>query len=120
MIRQGLAGVRRGRRARRLVLAIPVALVLAVLPVGRAQPASAAVAFSGTAINQASGRCMDVPASGSANGLQLIQWSCHGASNQNFSFNPLSSTSDVYTIRTLTAGKCVEVNGASTADNAQI
>jgi GH43 family beta-xylosidase len=100
--------------------AIPVALILIVLPVVQAQPAAAAVAFSSNAINQASARCLDVPGSSAANGLQLIQWSCHGASNQNFTFNPLSSTSDVYTVRTLTANSCVEVNGTSTADNVQI
>jgi GH43 family beta-xylosidase len=55
-----------------------------------------------------------------ANAVQLQQQACTSAASQNFTFNPVAGTADTYTISTLTAGKCVDVNGASTADNATI
>ncbi|GAA0921427.1 family 43 glycosylhydrolase [Virgisporangium aurantiacum] len=104
-------------RAATVVVAI---LALTAPPVLRSQPAAAAVAFTSSVVNQAGGRCVEVPGGSTTNGLQLVQRDCTGAGSQSFAFNPLSATSDVYTIGTVAAGRCVDINGASTADNAQV
>ena len=104
----------RSRLALLSVLAIVAATLVAP---GRA---AAIVTFTSTAINQNGGNCMTVPNGSATNGQQLNQSACTSAASQNFTFTPVAGTSDTYTIGTLTAGKCVDVFGASTADNATI
>ena len=82
--------------------------------------AQAATTFTSTAVNQASARCASVPGGASTSALQLRQLTCNSATYQNFTFVPVTGTTDQYNIRTLTAGSCVDVFGASTADNATI
>ncbi|MEH0467764.1 RICIN domain-containing protein [Streptomyces sp. B21-097] len=88
--------------------------------VALAPPGYAATAFTSTAVNRSGGNCLDVPGSSTADGIQLIQWTCHGEANQTFTFTPVVGTGDQYSIGTSAGGKCVEVNGSSTADNAAI
>ncbi|MER6788067.1 RICIN domain-containing protein [Streptomyces sp. NPDC000658] len=88
--------------------------------VALAPPARAATAFTSTAVNRNGGNCLDVPGSSNADGIQLIQWACHGEANQSFTFTPVGGTGDQYGIGTSAGGKCVEVNGSSTADDATI
>ena len=80
----------------------------------------AIVMFTSTAVAQHSGRCMDVFGAQTGNDVNLIQWNCHGGTNQSFTFTPVAGTTDQYTINTFTAGKCADVAGASTADNARV
>ena len=104
-------------KRRLLAILLPVAFV----PIFQAQPAhTAPVTFTSTAVNQAGGNCVDVPNSSSSNGVQLILWSCHGGSNQSFTFVPVSGAADQYNIKTLTSGSCVDVYGASTSDSARV
>ncbi|MEV6963861.1 RICIN domain-containing protein [Hamadaea sp. NPDC051192] len=93
---------------------------VAVAILGPVPTAYAAAAFTSTAANANGGNCMDVPNGSTANGTQLIQWSCNNGTNQTFTFTPVSGTADQYTIGTAAAGKCVDVYGVSTADNATI
>jgi Ricin-type beta-trefoil lectin domain-like len=96
-------------------------VLLAIATVGAVHPGqanAAPVTFTSTAINQAGGNCANVP--GSANGQQVVLASCNGAGSQNLTFVPVSGTADQYNIRTLTNNSCVDVFGASTADNATI
>src|SRR6185295_2727344 len=79
-----------------------------------------AVTFTSTAVAQHSARCMDVFGAQTGNDVNLIQWNCHGGTNQSFTFTPVAGTTDTYTITTFTAGKCADVAGASTADNARV
>ncbi|MFF1610011.1 family 43 glycosylhydrolase [Amycolatopsis sp. NPDC058278] len=83
-----------------------------------AAPARAATTFSSTMVNQGSGNCAEVPDDSSA--VQLVQRGCSSAANQRFTFTPYQNSADVYTIATMTAGSCVDVFGASTADNATV
>jgi hypothetical protein len=102
---------------RRLGMALLLGAV--VLPAVTAGPALAQpVAFSTTVVNQGSGLCMDDPGSQTTAGVQLIQYTCHSASNQNWTFTPVAGTTSAYTITSF-AGLCVDVSGRSTADNAQ-
>jgi GH43 family beta-xylosidase len=109
----------RSRRLRTVLAATVTGVVVAaLLPVLLAGPASAAVTFTSTAVNQASSRCMTVPGGASTSALQLTQATC-SAAGQQFTFTPTSATSDVYTITT-GAGLCIDVSGNSTADNATV
>ncbi|MGQ4331765.1 RICIN domain-containing protein [Streptomyces hayashii] len=111
------------RRSRFLSLWPPLLAVLIGSVTGTvtlAPPGYAATAFTSTAVNRSGGNCLDVPGSSTADGIQLIQWTCHGEANQTFTFTPVVGTGDQYSIGTSAGGKCVEVNGSSTADNAAI
>jgi hypothetical protein len=67
----------------------------------------AAVAFSSTAVAQNSGRCLDVFGAQTGDDVNLIQWNCHGGTNQSFNLAPVSGTTNTYTIGTFSPGKCV-------------
>lgn len=96
-------------------------LLVTLFPfVGSGAAYGAPVTFTSTAINQAGGNCAGVPGGGSANSLQLTLASCNSGASQNFTFVPVSGTTDAYNIRTLTNGSCIDVYGASTSDNATI
>jgi hypothetical protein len=44
---------------------------------------------SGTSyVNVASGKCMDIYGASTSNGAALIQWTCHGGTNQQFNGPP--------------------------------
>ncbi|MEU8661715.1 ricin-type beta-trefoil lectin domain protein [Actinoplanes philippinensis] len=65
-----------------------------------------------TLVGAASGRCLDVPGSNSANGTQPIVWDCSGAANQQWA-------SDGQTLRSL--GKCLDSpTGATSGAKAQL
>ncbi|MEV6967025.1 family 43 glycosylhydrolase [Hamadaea sp. NPDC051192] len=104
----------------RRLLALGLAALLIPLIAGTAPAQAALVTFSSTLVNQNSRSCADLPNGSSANGAQLILWSCWGGSNQTFTFTPVTGTTDQYNIHTVTNGSCVDVNGASTADNAAV
>lgn len=105
----------------RWAVPLTAVLVAALLPTIPAAPAQAApVTFTSTAVNQAGGLCMEVPGGAPTLALQLVQRSCTGAASQSFTFVPVSGVANTYTVRTLTGNSCVDVFGASTADNATI
>ncbi|MFG1809552.1 RICIN domain-containing protein [Streptomyces sp. NPDC049040] len=104
-----------------LLAALLIAMIGSIAgAVAAASPALAATAFTSTAVDQNGGNCLDLPNGSTANGVQLIQWSCNGGANQAFAFTPVAGTADQYSIGTAAAGKCVDVHGASTADNATV
>jgi len=96
---------------------LAAALLLAITG---SRPANAQpVTFTTTNVNQGSGLCVDDPNSSTTTGVQLIQYTCNPGSNQNWTFTPVSGTTNAYTITSF-AGLCVDVSGRSTANNAQI
>src|SRR5690349_22014462 len=109
-------GPRRGVTA---LLAV-TALAAALLPVAVAGPAGAApVAFTSTAADQGSSLCLTDPNSQTATGVQLTQHACGTASNQSWTFTPVSGTANTYTVKSF-SGLCADISGRSTADNAQV
>jgi hypothetical protein len=113
-------------KARSMVLGCAVLSIMSLrcAPADDPNPQSAtvqaaAVAFTSTAVVEHDSRCMDVTGAQTGDNVNLIQWNCHGANNQSFTFTPVSGVANTYTINTF-AGKCVTVSGASTADNAAI
>jgi len=97
----------------RLAAAVVLCLVAGLLSVATAQ---AATAFTSTVVNSSSGQCATVPNGNSA--VQLTQTGCNSGAGQSFRFTPVSG--DVYTVSTFTSGSCVDIYGASTADNAAV
>jgi hypothetical protein len=96
-----------------------VLLAFAMAPfVQPGQGNAAPVTFTSATINQAGGNCANVPSSASA--VQLLLAACNGGASQNLTFVPVSGTADQYNIRTFTGNSCLDVNGASTADNAAV
>ncbi|NUT46718.1 MAG: RICIN domain-containing protein [Saccharothrix sp.] len=107
------------RRPTRLAGLAVLTLLAGVVSVVSPTPASAATAFTSTAVDQANGNCATVPNGSGANALQLVQAACGGA-GQSFRFTPVSGTADTYTVGTSTSGSCLDISGASTADNAAV
>jgi beta-galactosidase len=64
-----------------------------------------------------SNKCLEVPNSSTADGIQLDQFTCSGGPNQQWQFNPVGS---FYQIINRNSGKCMDVNAASTADGAAV
>jgi|GEM_PF-6550027 len=105
-------------------LAAPVAVVLAAgslsLTGAGSSSAATSVAFTTTSVNVGSTACMDDPNASTSTGTQLIQWSCNGGVNQNWTFTPVAGTAASYTIANGSSNLCVDVSARSTADNAQV
>ncbi|MEU4248065.1 RICIN domain-containing protein [Amycolatopsis sp. NPDC026612] len=96
----------------------PALLAAALLAAGFfvVAPAGAATTFTSTMVNSSSGSCATVPNGDSA--VQLTQTACTSGAGQSYTFTPVSG--DAYTIGTFTSGSCVDIYGASTADNAAV
>jgi hypothetical protein len=76
--------------------------------------------FNSTAVARHSNKCLDVPGSQTANGVQLQQWPCNGTNAQNFQFRPVVGVANTYNIVNVNSNKCIEVNGNSTSNGAAI
>lgn len=65
-------------------------------------------------VNPLSGRCLDVPGAGTADGIQLNVWDCNGAVQQQWSL-PVPGP-----VRSGIAGKCVDDDSGSTTNGNRI
>lgn len=96
----------------RTLLAIGGGALIAVLapPV----PASAAAPAPGayTLVNAASGMCLDVAGASTADGVQLLQWTCHGRGNQIWN---LTTVSGGHRLAAAHSDKCAGVRDAATS-----
>ncbi|GAA2094720.1 hypothetical protein GCM10009801_63070 [Streptomyces albiaxialis] len=63
------------------------------------------------------GRCLDVWGAGTEDHTRIVQHTCHGGPNQQFTLHPAGD--GLYEIRTF-AGKCLDVWGASAEDSTPI
>ncbi|WP_329416187.1 family 43 glycosylhydrolase [Streptomyces sp. NBC_00704] len=106
-------------RPRCLPALVALLTTVAVAPLLTAPPASAAVAFTSTGVNRDGGNCLDLPGGSTTAGTRLRASSCTSGANQDFGYTLVAGTSDTYTITTR-SGQCVDVYGASTADDAAI
>lgn len=69
-------------------------------------------------VNRNSGKCVDVVSASTADGAEIIQWDCHGGTNQQWEARPAADGHVQLVSRH--SGKCLDVSGASTADNARV
>jgi len=65
-----------------------------------------------------SGKCLDVSGASTADGASVIQWTCSGGTNQQWSVQDAGNGYVRLVARH--SGKCLDVGGASTADRASV
>ncbi|WP_030159665.1 RICIN domain-containing protein [Glycomyces sp. NRRL B-16210] len=65
-----------------------------------------------------SGKCVDVVNGSSADGTEIIQYDCHGGSNQQWEL--IDAGGGYHRIVSQASGKCLDVDAASTANNARV
>jgi hypothetical protein len=70
-----------------------------------------------TITNRNSGKCVDVVSASSADGAEIIQWDCHGGTNQQWEARAAADGHVQLVSRH--SGKCLDIDGASTANNAR-
>lgn len=76
-----------------------------------------------TVVNQQSGKCLDVNAASTADGATVVQSTCDGSTRQQFTLRRVTySGNDPHDYQLLArhSGKCVDVNGVSTAARAPV
>lgn len=76
-----------------------------------------------TVVNQQSGKCLDVSGASTANGAAVDQWTCQNGLNQQFTLRKVTysgNDSHDYQLVARHSGKCVDVNGVSTAARATV
>lgn len=74
--------------------------------------------YAGTHMLTVSGKAMDDPGSSTTAGTQLITWTAHGGSNQQWTLTANSDGS--YTMVNGASGLCADVDGGSTAAGAAV
>jgi len=75
-----------------------------------------------TVVDELSGKCLDVSAASTADGAAVIQYTCSGATNQQFTLSAVTAlgNSQDYQMIAVHSGKCIDVTGVSTAAGATI
>ncbi|SHF07267.1 RICIN domain-containing protein [Streptoalloteichus hindustanus] len=105
------------RRLRTLI----AGATLVAAPLLVAAPAASAAPLPGgpyTYAAEHSGKCLDVEHGSKDNGAPVIQWTCHGGTNQGWFNDKLDDNSIVFT--NLNSGKCLDVLGESKANEARV
>jgi endoglucanase len=69
-------------------------------------------------VNQASGKCVDVVSASTADAAEVAQYTCGGASNQQWALRDLGN--GYHNLVAQHSGKCLDVNNAATTDGAAI
>jgi hypothetical protein len=81
------------------------------------------VADTFTVVNQHSGKCLDISGGSTADGAQVIQLTCGGGVSQQFTLRRVTyAGNDPHDFQLVArhSGKCVDVNGVSTAARAVV
>lgn len=81
-------------------------------------PAAGGSGYDAQIVHEASGKCMDVANSGTADGTNIRLWSCNKTGAQRFKVRPEYDT--VHTLVNVGSGKCVDVSNSSLADGANV
>jgi hypothetical protein len=68
--------------------------------------------------NRHSAKCIDVVSGSTADGAEVIQWTCHGGANQQWELQDAGG--GYHRIVSTASGKCLDVDARSTADGAQV
>lgn len=77
---------------------------------------TAQATFTGTAVVEHSGMCLEVPGASSAAGVQLVQSPCSGRAEQTFRFQVVDAAAQFFTLHATHSGLCLGANGSSAAD----
>ncbi|WP_042397230.1 RICIN domain-containing protein [Streptacidiphilus carbonis] len=75
-----------------------------------------------TVVNELSGKCLDVSGASTADGAAVIQYTCNGQTNHQFTLNPVTAlgNSKDYQLVATHGGKCVDVSDVSKTAGAKI
>ncbi|EOD66318.1 RICIN domain-containing protein [Amycolatopsis vancoresmycina] len=76
--------------------------------------------FQTVAVAQHSQQCLDNTNLVTTDGNRQQQFSCEGGDQQLWTFRPAAGAADTYTVVNQQTGKCLAVDGASTADGAAV
>lgn len=79
---------------------------------------TAATPTSYTLVNRNSGKCLDVNGSSTADGADILQWTCNGGSNQKWKIEDLGD--DTSRLVNVATGKVADIADCSSADGADI
>jgi hypothetical protein len=69
-------------------------------------------------INRASGSCLDVSGGAVTDGAEVLQWQCHGGTNQQWTLRPAAG--GTVSLVNRASGKCLDVVNASGANGAKL
>jgi len=69
-------------------------------------------------VNRNSGKCLDVVAASTADGADVIQWTCHNGANQRWRIEDLAN--DTSRLVSVGSGKVLDVNACGSADGTDI
>lgn len=104
-----------GVKSKVAAAALAGASVLAFSPTASAAPA----AVYASLYNAGTGHCLAVPGSSTANGTELVQWTCSTNYDQYWSLERVAGgNGDRVRVRNLNSGKCLAIGGSSTANGA--
>ena len=78
-------------------------------------PTTVPTTFTSTIVNVLSGRCITISAASTADAADALQQTCGTATNQQFRFNLVVGSADVYTMTAVHSNKLLDVYGGSTA-----
>lgn len=90
-------------------------LAVACLASALASPAVAQSTFTGTAVVEHSGMCLEVPGAVNTDGVQLVQNTCNGRPEQNIRFQVFDSARQLYNLIATHSNLCL---GATTISGA--
>ncbi|MGW0825139.1 family 43 glycosylhydrolase [Streptomyces sp. NPDC002845] len=79
---------------------------------------TAATPTAYTLVNRNSGKCLDVVGGNSADGTDVVQWTCNGGANQKWRIEDLAN--DTSRLVSVATGKALDVSNCDTADGANI
>jgi len=101
---------------------VPAVLLRGRLPADVRPQAGQRQGDTYTVVNELSGKCLDVSGASTADGAAVIQYTCNGATNQQFTLNPVTAlgNSHDYQLVAVHSGKCVDVSNVSTTAGALI
>ncbi|MBA2806813.1 family 43 glycosylhydrolase [Streptomyces sp. KM273126] len=71
-----------------------------------------------TLVNRNSGKCLDVNGGGTADGANILQWTCNGGANQKWRIEDMAD--DTSRLVNVATGKVMDVADCSSADGADI
>ncbi|GIH24237.1 hypothetical protein Aph01nite_25470 [Acrocarpospora phusangensis] len=97
---------------RSLSIALGVALAAAVAVVAQGTASAAPSPGTYTLVNANSGQCLDVPGGNTADGVQLVQYTCNNGTPQRFG---LTAQGSGYRLTAAVSGRCLGVVDASTS-----
>jgi uncharacterized protein (DUF1800 family) len=98
----------------------PLRISLALAAIALASPAFAQSTFTGTAVVEHSGLCLEVPGAVSTDGVQLVQNTCNGRPEQAIRFQVYDSARQLYNLIATHSNMCIGATTISGSNGSQV